>query len=30
MSEVYDETREATLEKPTFVYDYPREVSLLA
>jgi lysyl-tRNA synthetase class 2 len=30
MSEVYDETGEATLVAPTFVYDYPREVSPLA
>jgi lysyl-tRNA synthetase len=30
MSEVYDETAEATLVEPTFVYDYPREVSPLA
>lgn len=30
MSEVYDEKGEATLVAPTFVYDYPREVSPLA
>jgi lysyl-tRNA synthetase, class II len=30
MSEVYDETAEGTLLEPTFVYDYPREVSPLA
>ena len=30
MSEVYDETGEGTLVEPTFVYDYPREVSPLA
>ena len=30
MSEVYDETGEGTLIAPTFVYDYPRDVSPLA
>jgi lysyl-tRNA synthetase, class II len=30
MSEVYDETCEHTIVDPTFVYDYPREVSPLA
>ncbi len=30
MSEVYDETGEDVLVEPTFVYDYPREISPLA